>query len=50
MVKKVLIISSIVVILLFTNIMIVFAATKSELEQQSQNIQNQIKNTEKQLF
>ena len=49
MLKRVLIISSIIVTMLFTNIVMVFAATKSELEEKNQNLNAQIDKTREQL-
>jgi len=49
MLKKVLIISLIIVVMLFTNIVMVFAATKSELEEKNQNLNSQINKTKEEL-
>lgn len=49
MIKKTLVISSIILAILFTNIAVVFAETKSELEERSKNTQSQIDETKKQI-
>ena len=49
MLKKVLIISLIIVVMLFTNIVMVFDATKSELEEKNQNLNSQINKTKEEL-
>jgi len=49
MIKKILIISLIILIMLFTNIIMVFAANKTELEEQKQNLDEQIDKTKEEL-
>lgn len=49
MIKKTLVISSIILAILFTNIAVVFAETKSELEERNKNTQSQIDETKKQI-
>ncbi len=49
MIKKILVISSVILVMLFTNIVMVFGATKSELQEQSQNLNAQIDKTREQL-
>lgn len=49
MIKKFVLVMSIILAILSTNIVIVFAATKSELEEKNKNTQSQIDETKKQI-